>query len=667
MGIKAHYTNQGYYAEIGAYLRGGSPNYSPVHPLSSYDPIAQSLTDTVLSYGLQPIEAAIGHYREGEETCVEILRTKPNTTRYRADWDYQRYGGSILSSIVTIARLYNGSRGAFVEVPHREKDTIHHTCRGEVGPVVAVDDRFIDSPVSGGDVPVIWGISTLSGPGFRVFDSSFISRVQHAQYSWGTDYSHVPDSPPSWAPRRRTIDTLEDIRTGRYWGVGSEVFRQFPWTPAGQGGFVQLTSFSYTYEEGVSIVVDYGIQIRSNCIGNDGGPEIGTVRWDCSFSHWLVSKREPTSWPERDYDIDDVTTALNTYERWTSKCTYASNPDRALLWFGSALGTVGSTVTTEAPNRGPCVLLSEVGTASLESIGRYAAALPKISQEKFCSEVDKYTGDIRASAFLSCSDAMESLENSLEENLLESLSQLRGLTDYLPSIKEALDVVRRLSAKDALGSIVEILDLITELRLRYAFSYAPDFDLLTEKLPLIGGLLESLQPSGSKHVVARGVFKWDFPTGEFGRPHTTLETRTKIVAVRDTSSVLSKILGLDGLGLTPVPSNLWDLVPFSFALDWVLNIGDRIRDSETALFAAALGPTYLVHSFRVVTKLDEEELRQLGLMPWKGTESNVEWIWYKREVSREIPPPRDGRYDFRMPVRLPNWMTAGSLGWQLFS
>jgi hypothetical protein len=284
--------------------------------------------------------------------------------------------------------------------------------------------------------------------------------------------------------------------------------------------------------------------------------------------------------------------------------------------------------------------------------------------------VDENQGSIIASAFQSTSNALEVLEGGLNTNLIEQLSQLSDIADYLPRLHQALAIVRTLKRGDLPKTIGQTIDLVAELRLKFAFQYAPDFDFLTTELPRIGTVAGQLFRQGTDVVVARGVFRYDFQPGEFGREFSSLETRTKVVAKRDNDSVLAKVLGIDALGLLPSGANAWDLVPLSFVLDWFVDIRSRIRDLEAAVVMVALGPSYYCHSFRVVSPISDQEMELMRVRSQSLRDFGLrspELVWYTRHISRQVPPPRLGKYDFRMPSRLPSWATAGALGWKLLT
>jgi hypothetical protein len=167
-------------------------------------------------------------------------------------------------------------------------------------------------------------------------------------------------------------------------------------------------------------------------------------------------------------------------------------------------------------------------------------------------------------------------------------------------------------------------------------------------------------------VVARGAFHWDFPDGWYP-DRTTLETRSKVVAASGLSPELANFLGVRTLGFAPTLAQYWDLIPFSFVVDWFLNVGGRARAVESMALLAAIGPSCIVQSYRIVSSLDDEGLSRIGLGYFTSGSEQVQLVSYIREVSQHLPPIRSGGFDFGSPIRLPNWATAGSLLYQVVS
>lgn len=661
MGLKTLVSRGGYYARLGAYIRGYHGSYPPHPPLGNRNLLAVSLSGQLASYGLWKVPNAIGYYDDsGDDVVVDLLSTKPVTSKYDGKKDWGRYGG-YLSSMSAGVRLLNGAR-LFQDVPGNERDTRHNSFQGTLGPMVDADDWFDQKYITVPSSLTVGGINA----GFTLNRSSglYQNSISHVNAYPIHQYLWYPTSNPSWAPTRTVSSVIDDIVSGRLWGIGNSKTRTYSW---GGTETSVLVSFDYEYLYPGGIDVSWVWRIFTS-----DPNEIGDTSWRLTFRSYLVGTRTSYVHPP-DSGIVSIGDAFTFREEWGGTCLSASNPARSYVWFGD-FGLPGAKllITNSDGNRAVGTLLTSQTYASprgddAEVVNRIVDFGAKCS---FHRHVSDNQGSIIASAFQSTSSALEVLEDGLNTNLIEQLSQLSGIADYLPRLHQALAIVRTLKSGDLPSTIGEIVDLVAELRLRYAFQYAPDFDFLTTELPRVGKVAGQLFRQGTDVVVARGVFRYDFSPGEFGREVCSLETRTKVVAKRDNDSVLAKVLGIDALGLLPSAANAWDLVPLSFVLDWFVDIRSRIRDLEAALLMVALGPSYYCHSFRVVSPISDQEM---GLMRVRSQSirdvgfRRPELVWYTRHISRQVPPPRLGKYDFRMPDRLPSWATAGALGWKLLT
>lgn len=662
MGLKTQFA-RGYFASVGQYIRGNwypstAPGADPHVPLLYRDPVACCLADTIMPYGFHNVEDLVGHYRTGGDKVDEILQTKPDTSRYDGNADYLRFGG-FMTNVMMAAQLLNGRNAQLGRVPSREKNTSHVTVHGTIGPKLQAEDWFADVNLTSKDHPTVWGTSSLPGTGFSCLPVGKYERnVYH--YVSGSEqiYVHSPMGSVT-GPKRTTPGTLKEMVSGIYWGPGS-VYAA-PW-----GGRIQLKSLSYDWLPGKYLTVAYSLSYW-----HSDPSEIGYVDFTCSMMAGLSSPRVGSTYPVNP-GTSMTNQGLNTIETWSAQCTRATSPDRARAWFGS-MGVVGASQTITVPGNAyfPTLLMGPVcATSSGDSVIDLTKVSRWLHPHRFSREVDLVEGDIRCSLYQSTVNAMEELEGSLDTNLFEQLAGSASIASYLPRMKDALKILKSLHGHDLPGTVKGVVDLATELRLRVAFQYAPDLDFVVTTLPELAKLAQELSVPRNKVVVSRGVFNWDFPPGEFYRDTCTLESRTKIVAVQDSSSFIARALGVDAMGLLPSAANAWDLVPLSFVVDWFVDIGARLDDLEKLSLLAALGPSYLVHSLRVKTPLSDEELAKAGVQSWVSPGVGLipcEWVWYRRYVSRHIPAPRSGRYDFRMPTSVPNWSIAGSLGWKLLS
>jgi hypothetical protein len=104
---------------------------------------------------------------------------------------------------------------------------------------------------------------------------------------------------------------------------------------------------------------------------------------------------------------------------------------------------------------------------------------------------------------------------------------------------------------------------------------------------------------------------------------------------------------VDAFGLLD-PSALWDVIPFSFVVDWFVHVGSWVRRNRPILFPADVWITYYLESLRLSSKRDwymtwyapREEVIPPGEVPYKVT---TKWISTSRTSSyirRRFQPPK---------------------------
>ena len=275
---------------------------------------------------------------------------------------------------------------------------------------------------------------------------------------------------------------------------------------------------------------------------------------------------------------------------------------------------------------------------------------------------------IRCSSFQSGSSALDDLLGTISGNLVETLGEASEFVEIIPQLRDSIRAIVGFRRGNVPETVKGILDVVADLRLMQSFAIQPDIELVGETLPALSDLMRRMSESSTDGLVfGYGKFEYEFANSEFGRETSKLVTRTRIAVERGENPTLQRILGARAMSLLPSPSALWDLVPYSFVVDWFLDIGSRIRDLESVGLIALMNFKVFTHTYLITSPLTAMELGGYGLAPSQVPGSRPELRVFVRDVSSYIPPPRSGLYDFAMPTRLPNWLTAGSLAWQNLS
>lgn len=89
---------------------------------------------------------------------------------------------------------------------------------------------------------------------------------------------------------------------------------------------------------------------------------------------------------------------------------------------------------------------------------------------------------------------------------------------------------------------------------------------------------------------------------------------------------------LENLGLAVNPENTWDMIPFSFVIDWFVNTGELVETQGAYQYASLLDVISVINSEKYVYTLSDQ------VFPgWSG---NMTITKYYRHVSSKLPQPR---------------------------
>jgi hypothetical protein len=280
----------------------------------------------------------------------------------------------------------------------------------------------------------------------------------------------------------------------------------------------------------------------------------------------------------------------------------------------------------------------------------------------FKAAVDRDWHHVTPSALFSVVSAIQSIEHGTSTDVLQTVAKLPEYKSMVPKIKEAIKILSDISRKDLKASTIkEILDLAAGTILQSSFQWRPLLQLLQTELPKMVSSLSSMHDT-SKLVVGRGSWNFEFPESSFGRVHSHLMTRSKIVLDVSNRSLAASLFGADAIGVLPKPSNLWDLVPYSFVLNWFTGIGQSMKRAEYAILLMTI-PAYYVHTYAITTPLTTEELAL-----WSVSTSSIDPLSMKvfyRDVSLYTPFPMDSKFGFGIPTSLPPIGTIGALLYQM--
>lgn len=206
-------------------------------------------------------------------------------------------------------------------------------------------------------------------------------------------------------------------------------------------------------------------------------------------------------------------------------------------------------------------------------------------------------------------DAVKHLQANAT-NMLEFLRDMRHPGMLIPKLQR-LATIRTLS-DEALRAQFGILPTISDLR-------------------HIVGAFESIKP----YIDKNGYKTYNahcFQSASDKDVTYRLEQRLKL-AVDDEDNGLSDLaMRLDNLGAFPRLENLWDLVPYSFVIDWFVDVGQLLQRIDHKLILLQLNIRYVTMSDRKSIEINIDRADS----PIQG---NLSTVRYHRWVTDHCPAP----------------------------
>lgn len=283
-------------------------------------------------------------------------------------------------------------------------------------------------------------------------------------------------------------------------------------------------------------------------------------------------------------------------------------------------------------------------------------------RSNFSDAITENWSHIIPSATFSTVDAIGKMEGSVNNNVLQTVVKIPDIVSALPRIGEAVRILGKLTARDLDGATLrDIFDLATSTHLQASFQWRPYYQLFTELWPKMALLLPSMLRD--KHLtVGYGSFTFTI-NDDLGRERVTLVTRSKVVVDVTLSGLWSAGLTADALGLLPRLSRVWDLLPFTFVVNWFTGVG-RILAGMESTGIQALAPSSYVHSYTLTSPFTEAELDALKASSTGSVPAGLKV--YVRDKTHHPPFPRFSRFPFGVPTEFPSSGLIGSLLYQLF-
>jgi hypothetical protein len=280
----------------------------------------------------------------------------------------------------------------------------------------------------------------------------------------------------------------------------------------------------------------------------------------------------------------------------------------------------------------------------------------------FATSLDQFIDHNRSylvdSCVVSSSNAVDDFRSFMDTNYLESISEITALLDLIPDKGPLVDFLRMIPAGKWVQGVLRLADFAANTYLLTKFGLMPfinDIQIFADGFDRIADIVRQRLGNGYD---ARGKLVYTFGQDTVFKDWT-LVTRSKVRIRIPPGSIAASLLPLSAAGLEPSSSQAWDLAPWSFAVDWITRIGDKLNMADNAAFVAVSVVDYCVHSYSMYTALTPSNLLGTGLVPL----GSVQYKNYWRTSSRFYPNiMQTYAYDWWMGGDVPQ-LIAGALVW----
>jgi hypothetical protein len=247
----------------------------------------------------------------------------------------------------------------------------------------------------------------------------------------------------------------------------------------------------------------------------------------------------------------------------------------------------------------------------------------KSKLDEFCSPAQA-----RAKLLYKCKTATAARSNAvadvsgLESNWIENLAQAKGTTKAILPLIEAYKAVKT-------GNIMMGKRALIDAYLTYMYVVAPGVRDYKDVSKHLGGISKNITTKRFSNERRRGQLKEVVPVLDVLAELSyfcTLNLRLKDNPLAAIGNALEK------LGLNPSAANIWDLIPFSFVVDWFTNIGSILSRLDAYNNNALLRDVQSrIETFKVQWPLTESETLELIGSDYSVT-SLLKYSWYDRRI-----------------------------------
>lgn len=221
--------------------------------------------------------------------------------------------------------------------------------------------------------------------------------------------------------------------------------------------------------------------------------------------------------------------------------------------------------------------------------------------------------------------------DSNHTNMIEFLKDLRHPTELIPKLRN----LRNLKgiASTYLGVKFGILPTVSDLKtIVKAFTARDYFDKNGFKTYSAGETTNKI----------------------IGQLSYSLVQYIQVAVGREDTELMALVERLEDMGIMPDFEKIWDITPYSFVVDWFVDVGKLLKRVDTNLRILRLNIKYVNQSRKQIA-IGRSNI-DLLTTPFVGT---IEWTKYQRWVSDQCPGPTLSLSPLTVPYS--HWLEGGAL------
>jgi hypothetical protein len=401
----------------------------------------------------------------------------------------------------------------------------------------------------------------------------------------------------------------------------------------------------YDLKQPTTSYSDYGLAI-------DGETSIRKAGTQGFHTGWIRDPQDPSKWTAFEVIVflSTPTRVTNFYEYrmksiqyWTKEQVYVHFERRTYDTFQAGIFT-SLDWTVKQPLDSVLGLRSQAGRVTVTQTQQLAAwrkvrTTPSLSPTDAREKIDALVAQLGLKENFPIPDkhygdlAMEASQqvNANSTNMIAFLKDLRKPKELIPKLQKLR------SLKGAADNYLTV-----------NYGILPTID----DIKTIVGAFKARKPYFDKNGFKTYSAGFSDELTKDGLSHS-LTQRIKL-AISDEDDEFEALLErLESMGTLPTFENLWDLVPYSFVIDWFVDVGGLLERVDSRLRLTRLNIRYVTMSRKTSSKGKSKGTVET---PFIGT---IDWVHYHRWVSDQCPvPPLSLQTTFQ---DFDHWLESGAL------